>query len=45
MTLGHESPLTGNKQFYLIYWNHGKDTKKEMTQSQSNNLEKSVVQL
>lgn len=33
MTLGHESPLTGNNRFYLIYWNHGKDAKKEMAQS------------
>lgn len=33
MTLGHESPLTGNKQFCLIYWKHGKNAKKEMAQS------------
>lgn len=33
MTLGHESPLTGNKHFYVIYWNHGKDAKKERAQS------------
>lgn len=33
MTLGHESPLTGNKLCYLIHWNHGKDAKKEMAQS------------
>jgi len=33
MTLGRASPLTGNKQFYLTYWNRGEDTKKEMVQS------------
>ena len=34
MALGHGGPLTGNKQFHLMYWSHGKGAKKERAQAE-----------